>query len=68
MLPMAVTSPQIGGKMKKTEFTACVSSGMNNYNGTWRRVYTDGEKFYIKTKDGYICISGTEAEKMMVRD
>ncbi len=54
--------------MQKTEFTACVSSGMNNYNGTWKRVYTDGEKFYIKTKDGYICISGTEAEKMMVRD
>lgn len=54
--------------MEKTKFKTCVTWSMSNINGTWKRVYTDGEKFYIKTKDGYKCISGTESEKMMVED
>lgn len=55
-------------KMKRTKYTTCVSAGMNNYNGTWKRVYTDGEKLYIKNHGEYICITDTPAEEMMIED
>ena len=55
-------------KMKKTEYTTITSWGMNNYNGTSKRVYTDGEKYYIRDHGEYVCISGTPAEKMMSKD
>ena len=54
--------------MKKTEYTTITSWGMNNYNGTSKRVYTDGEKYYIRDHGEYVCISGTPAEKMMSKD
>ena len=54
--------------MKKTMYKACVTSGMNNFNGTWKRVYTDGEKLYIKVKGEYKCITGTPAADMLVKE
>lgn len=43
--------------MKRTPYSVMVSWGMNNFNGTWRRVYEDDKHLrYIRTKNGYECI------------
>lgn len=53
--------------MKRTEFVAMVSAGY--IEGKWRRVYVSEDgKYYVKLKNEYVCISGTPAEKMMVKD
>jgi len=55
--------------MRRTKYTTCVSSGMNNYNGTWKRVYTDDiGNYYVKENGVYVCINGTPSEEMMTED
>jgi hypothetical protein len=53
--------------MTKTIYKACVAAGMS-VNATWKRVYTDGDKLYIKVKGGYKCITGTPAADMLVEE
>ena len=52
--------------MKKTNYTTMVSSGY--VNSKWQRVYTDGDRFYVKVKGEYIDITDTPCAEMMVED
>lgn len=53
--------------MKKTKYKALTSYSMSNV--TYKRVYVDDNgKRFIKTKDGYKCIEGTECVNNMIED